>query len=99
MMAKLLARSIRALCVGSAVLGMTTAMAQDTSGSLQHAMAVNGEHLVVVAYSDPEGEVTNGTDPPCALPVIPTPTTTPICGWNPTIFLRVKLVTAPFPLI
>lgn len=64
MMEKLLARSIRALCVGGMALGMTAAMAQDTWDCLQHAMAVDGEHLVVAAYSDPETEIGNGTFPP-----------------------------------
>lgn len=64
MMAKLLARSIWAICVGGMALGMTTAMAQDASVVMQHVGAVNGEHLVVVAYSDPETEVGNGTNPP-----------------------------------
>jgi hypothetical protein len=64
MMAKLLARSIRAVCVGGIALGMTTAMAQDASVVMQHVGTVDGERLVVVAYSDPEGEVGNGTSPP-----------------------------------
>ncbi len=64
MMEKILTRSIRAICVGSMALSMTTAMAQDTSLVLQHAGAVDGARLVVVAYSDPEGEVGNGTYPP-----------------------------------
>lgn len=64
MMAKLLARSIRAICVGGTALGMTVAMAQDVSVAVQHAGAVDGERLVVVAYSDPETEVGNGTEPP-----------------------------------
>ncbi len=64
MIEKILTRSIRAICVGAMALGMTTAMAQDTSLVLQHAGAVDGERLVVVAYSDPEGEVGNGTFPP-----------------------------------
>jgi|GEM_PF-1256870 len=64
MKAKLLARSIQAICAGGLVFGMTTAMAQDASVVLQHVEAVNGEQLTVVAYSDPEGEVGNGTYPP-----------------------------------
>lgn len=64
MMAKFLVRSIRAICVGAMALGTTTAMAQDASIVMQHVWAVNGEHLVVVAYSDPESEVGNGMDPP-----------------------------------
>jgi len=64
MVTKLLARSIQAICVGGMALGMTTAMAQDASLVLQHAGAVDGEHLIVVVYSDPEGEVGNGTYPP-----------------------------------
>lgn len=64
MMAKLLARSIRAICVGGVALGMTTAMAQDTSDVLQHMGEVDGERLIVVGYSDPESEVGNGLNPP-----------------------------------
>jgi len=64
MMAKLLARSIRAICVGGMTLGMTTAMAQDASVAVQHAGGVDSERLVVVAYSDPETEIGNGTFPP-----------------------------------
>jgi len=64
MMEEILTHSIRAICVGGMVLGMTTAMAQDTSLVLQYAGAVDGERLVVVAYSAPEGEVGNGTYPP-----------------------------------
>ncbi len=64
MMAKLLARSIGAICVGGMALGMTTAMAQDASAVMPHAGVVDGERLVVVAYSDPETEVGNGTKPP-----------------------------------
>lgn len=64
MMAKLLARSIRAICVGGIALGMTTAVAQDALVGMQHAGAMDGERLVVVAYSDPETEVGNGTKPP-----------------------------------
>ncbi len=64
MVAKLLAGSIRAICVGGMVLGMTTAMAQDAPVVMQHVGAVNGERLVVVTYSDPETEVGNGTKPP-----------------------------------
>lgn len=63
MMAKLWARSIRAICVGGMALGMTTAVAQDAS-VMQHVKGVDGERLVVVAYSDPEGEVGNGMNPP-----------------------------------
>lgn len=64
MMAKLLARSIRVICVGGMVLGMTTAVAQDAAVVVQHAGVVEGERLVLVAYSDPETEVGNGTKPP-----------------------------------
>lgn len=64
MMAKLLARSIRAICAGGMALGMTTAMAQDASVVMQHVGVGDGERLVVVAYSDPEGEVGNGMEPP-----------------------------------
>lgn len=64
MMAKLLARSIRAICVGGMALGMTTAVAQDALVVMQHAGVVDGERLVVVAYSDPETEIGNGTKPP-----------------------------------
>ncbi len=68
MMAKFLVRSIRAICMGSMAFGMTMAMAmamaQDASVAVQHAGAVDGERLVVVAYSDPETEVGNGTEPP-----------------------------------
>jgi hypothetical protein len=39
-------------------------MAQNTSVALQQVEAVDGERLVVVAYSDPETEVGNGTKPP-----------------------------------
>lgn len=66
MMAKLLSRSIQVICVGGLAFGMTTAMAmaQDTSAVLQHVQALDSEHLIVVAYSDPETEVGNGTNPP-----------------------------------
>jgi len=64
MMAKLWSRSIRAICVGGMVLGMTTAMAQDTSVVLQHVDSAGDERLIVVAYNDPEGEISNGTNPP-----------------------------------
>jgi len=64
MIAKLLARSIRAICVGGVALGMTTAMAQGTSDVLQHVEAMTGERLIVVVYSDPETEIGNGTYPP-----------------------------------
>lgn len=64
MVAKLLARSIRATCAGGMALGMTTAVAQDISLVMQHVGAINGERLVVVAYSDPEAEIGNGTFPP-----------------------------------
>ena len=71
MMAKLLARSIRAICVGGMVLGMTAAVAQDASVGMQHAGAVDGERLVVAAYSDPETEVGNGMDPPIRIGTSP----------------------------
>jgi len=64
MMEEILTHSIRAICVGGMVLGMTTAMAQDTSLLLQPVEGVNGERLVVFAYSDPETEIGNGTFPP-----------------------------------
>lgn len=64
MVAKLLPRLIRAICLGGMALGMTTAMTQDALVVPQHVGAVDGERLVVVAYSDPEGEVGNGTNPP-----------------------------------
>jgi len=67
MMAKLLSRSVLAACVGGmtlGILGMTTAMAQDTSAISQHAGALDSQHLIMVAYSDPETEVGNGTHPP-----------------------------------
>jgi hypothetical protein len=64
MMAKLLARSIQLICAIGMVFGMATAMAQDASVVMHHAGAVDGEHVVVVAYSDPAGEVGNGIDPP-----------------------------------
>ncbi|WP_313171622.1 hypothetical protein [Massilia oculi] len=63
MMRKILACSIRAICAGGMALGMTMAMAQDASITLQHVNAVDGERLVLVAYSDPEGEISNGTNP------------------------------------
>lgn len=64
MMKKILAHSIRAICVGGMAWGMTTAMAQDASLLLQPVEPVNGERLVAVAYSDPEAEIGNGTFPP-----------------------------------
>ena len=63
-MEKILTHSIRAICVSGMAWGMTTAMAQDASLLLQPVEPVNGERLVVVAYSDPESEVGNGTNPP-----------------------------------
>lgn len=62
MMSVLLSRAIRALCMSGAALGMTAAVAQETSVTLENAGYGWTEN--VVAYSDPEGEVTNGTDPP-----------------------------------
>ena len=39
-------------------------MAQGTSAVLQHVDAMHDDRLIVVAYSNPEGEVGNGIDPP-----------------------------------
>ncbi len=64
MMAKLLSRSIQALCAGGMAFGMTAAMAQDASVVLHYAEKADGERLAVIAYSDPESEVGNGLNPP-----------------------------------
>lgn len=68
MIEKIFTRSIRAICVVGMALSMTMAMAmamaQDASVVLQHTTAADGEHLIVVSYSDPETEVGNGTNPP-----------------------------------
>lgn len=64
MMEKILTCSIRAICVGAMALGMTTAMARDAAVVMQDAGVVDRERLAVVAYSDPEGEVGNGMEPP-----------------------------------
>jgi hypothetical protein len=64
MMSTLLSRAIRMVFLGIAALGMTAAMAQESSVTLQHVEALDRELLSIVAYSDPEGEVSNGMDPP-----------------------------------
>lgn len=61
MMAKILSRAIRAVCLGGMVLGMGAAVAEETSVTLQHLETAEERHLTVVAYSDPESEVNNGT--------------------------------------
>lgn len=62
-MAKLLVRSVQAICVGGLALGMSAAMAQETTVVQQH-VGIDRERLVVANYSDPETEIGNGTYPP-----------------------------------
>ena len=70
MMATLLKRAIGALCLGGMAFGMHAAVAQETTVTLQHAGMTQGERWVEeeVNYSDPEGEVGNGSDPPIVNP-------------------------------
>jgi len=62
MVAALLSRAIRALCLSGIVLGMTAALAHEAT-TLMH---IDGGYWTesVVANSDPEGELNNGSDPP-----------------------------------
>jgi hypothetical protein len=63
MMAKILSRAIRAVCLGGMVLGTSAAVAEETSATLQYVEMAEGERFNVVAYSDPESEVSNGMKP------------------------------------
>lgn len=63
MVAPLLSRAIRALCLSGITFGMTAAVAQETAATLQHLEGSNWTESVA-AYSDPETEVGNGSDPP-----------------------------------
>lgn len=60
----LLSRAIRAFCLSGIALGMTAAVAQETTVTLERMGNGWTENLVVC--SDPEGEITNGMDPPVA---------------------------------
>ena len=64
MVEKILSRVLGAVGLGAVVFGMPSAMAEETSVTLLQGTAASGESLIVVHYSDPEGEVGNGTYPP-----------------------------------
>lgn len=67
MMSTFLSHAIRMVFLGIAAFGMTAAMAQETSVKLQHVEGQDRDLLSIVAYSDPEGEISNGSDPPIAI--------------------------------
>lgn len=64
MVAKLVTRLAGAICVGGLALGMSAAVAQETTVAMQYVKAGDGERSDVITYSDPETEVGNGTNPP-----------------------------------
>ena len=53
-------RLIRALCAVGITLGMSAAVAQENAAGPEAGYAIQ----VVAASADPEGEITNGMDPP-----------------------------------
>ncbi len=70
-MSTFFSRAIRMVFLGIAALGMTAAMAQESSVTLRHVEGLDRELLSTVAYSDPEGEVSNGIDPPIEINNLP----------------------------
>lgn len=62
----ILSQAIRVLYLGSMTFGMSAAIAQESSVTLHHLDMTGGEYSaeIVIAYSDPEGEISNGSDPP-----------------------------------
>lgn len=73
MKVKLLSRLIRMLCLSGAALSMSSAIAEETSVNVQLLEMVSGGRLIeaLVASDDPEGEVSNGSDPPVAANNLP----------------------------
>lgn len=64
MVSALLSRAIRTIYLSGIALGMTAAVAQEATVTLEQVGDGVRWTENVVAYSDPEGEVGNGTDPP-----------------------------------